>query len=179
MDICNSSFLSIGKHLYNSDNLQSSQLNESTNLSESFSLDKYDFTIFLHNNENIQLKVINTHNMDHYSDLIDQSFIKDKKYITSIQILYFIIRDSLKKINENIVSISYKTTNDKYIQFNLLYKTHYNTFIIPLCIPIEIIDSKIKDKLLIKKLMVNNIKLKEQLDNYEIRLSKLESKFIV
>ena len=52
--------------------------------------------------------------MDHYSDLIDQSFIKDKKYITSIQILYYIIRDSLQKINENIVSISYKKISFLY-----------------------------------------------------------------
>lgn len=179
MDICNSSFLSAGKYLHNSSNLQSSQLYQSINCEEIFSFYKYNFTIFLHNNKTIQIKVINTLNMDHYSDLIDDSFIEDKKYITTIKILYFIIRDSLQKKNETITSISYKTTNDKYIQFNILYKTHYNTFIIPLCIPIEIIDSNTKDKLLIKKLILDNITLKEQLDDQEIRLSKIENKFIV
>lgn len=195
MDICNKSFLNIGKHLYNSDNLQSlesleslqslkssnklNKLDKLDKLSEIFLLDIYEFIIFLHNNENIQIKIINTQTMDHYCDLIDKSFIEDKKFITSIQILYFIIRDSLKKMNEDIVSILYKNKDDKCIQFNILYKTHYNSYIIPLCIPVQNIDSNEKKNLLIKKLITDNTKLKNKLNEFEVRLNTLEHKFIV
>ena len=179
MDISKSSFFSVGNYLHNSSNLKSSLLNSSNNITETYLFDKYEFTIFLHNNEHIQIKIINTLTMDHYSDLIEKSFIDNKKYITTIEILYKIIIDAIKKTNTDICSIIHKNTNNKSIQFNLLYNTYYNKFIIPLNIPIENIDPKLKDKLLIQKLVLDNNNLQKKLNNYEIRLSKLEQKFIV
>ena len=90
----------------------------------------YNFDIVYYN-DNIQIKIVHFLTMEHYSDLLDSSFIKDIPYIRSLKILYNMLKDAVNKTNSGEVTLVYKLADNANIQLNLIYTTGYDKYIIP------------------------------------------------
>lgn len=133
----------------------------------------YSFDI-IYFNDNIQIKIINLITMDHYSDLLDRSFIKDIDYIRTLRILFNMLKDAIEKKNISKINLIYKLSDSKGIQLNLEHCTEYDKYIIPINIPIQEMPKEEKQQLLIEKLVKNNIELQNRLTICEKKISELD-----
>lgn len=133
----------------------------------------YSFDI-IYCNETIQIKIINLLTMEHYTDLLDETFIKKIEYVRNTRILFNMLKDAVNKTNISKINLFFKLTDSKGIQLNLEHRTEYDKFIIPINIPIQEISYQEKQRLLIEKLVKNNIELQNRLTICEKKIGELD-----
>lgn len=134
----------------------------------------YNFEIVYYN-DNIQIKVINLLTMEHYSDLLDTTFIKELPYIRSLKILYNMLKDAINKINLSVVNLVYKLADNTNIQLNLEYTTDYDKYVISFNIPIQELSIAQKQSLLLEKLVKSNFELQNRIILCEKKINELEN----
>jgi len=134
----------------------------------------YNFEIVYYN-DNIQIKIINLLTMEHYSDLLDTTFIKDIPYIRSLKILYNMLKDAINKININKINLIYKLADNDNIQLNLEYTTDYDKYVIPFNISIQELSITQKQSLLLEKLVKSNFELQNRIILCEKKINQLEN----
>lgn len=133
----------------------------------------FNFSILLNNTSSIQIQIIDYNTMNQYGDIIQCDFIKQYPILTSINILFKLLSDAILQKDPENVYITLKLANAESITFNIIYKTKYEMYTIPITIECENMTTGEKQRRFFQKIMKDNyilknkiIKLEEQLINF-------------
>lgn len=159
-----------------SDNMCNSILIEDNNIVyiDEITLNQYDIQLTLNTKNDIKIKIINLSNFKYYTGIIDNNYLQDKPFISSLNILYFLLYDAITRKHKNIVKIEFKFVDDSICKFELIYNTTYDKYNIKFELQNEIIDENNKKDLIIHYLIQNNLQLTKKVNELENRLLKLE-----
>jgi len=141
---------------------------------DDLTLKQYDIQLILNDEKYIQLKIIDLSNFNYYIKNIDSSYLDDKSYISSINILHSLLYDAITKKHKNVVKIEFKIVNNKICSFNLIYNTSYNKYILLFELSFEEVKESVKKDLIIHYLIHNNLQLTQKVNELEHRLLKVE-----
>ena len=133
----------------------------------------FNFSILLSNTNTIQIQIIDYNTMNQYGDILQKEFTNDYPILTSINTLFKLLSDAILQKDMENVYITLKLANAESITFNIIYKTKYEKYIIPITVECEKMSAGEKQRRFFQKIMKDNynlknkiIKLEEQLLNF-------------
>ena len=141
---------------------------------DEITLNQYDIQLTFNTKNDIKIKIINLSTFKYYTCIIDNSYLQDKPFISSLNILYSLLYDAITKKHKNIVKIEFKIINDSICNFELIYNTTYDKYNIKFDLQNEIIDENKKKDLIIHYLIQNNLQLTKKVNELDNRLLKVE-----
>lgn len=141
----------------------------------------FNFSILLSNTNSIQIQIIDYNTMNQYGDILQNEFTNNYPILTSINTLFKLLSDAILQKDMENVYITLKLANPESITFNIIYKTKYEIYTIPISVECEKMTAGEKQRRFFQKIMKDNynlknkiIKLEEQLLNF-INLSELST----
>ena len=130
----------------------------------------FNFSILFNNTNTIQIQIIDYNTMNQYGDILQNEFINEYPILTSINTLFKLLSDAILQKDIKNVYITLKLANTESITFNIIYKTKYEIYTIPITVECEKMTSGEKQRRFFQKIMKDNYNLKNKISKLEEQL---------